>query len=148
MQKGQRVLTSPIASLHLPDFVLVTLYYPMGEQGPQTPMACLTPATLMPVTALAPADHHNARLPQAAPAFLRELPSAHKRVWTPLSKNLVSMHLAIKMCNFYLWNAMTVLHSDCFECHRNGKGFTVATRASTYLSVCFIFPSTLPVFYK
>lgn len=68
--------------LHLPDFVLVTLYYPIGEQGPQTPTAWLTPATL-PMTASAPADHHNARLPQAAPAFLRELPSAHKRVWTP-----------------------------------------------------------------
>lgn len=74
---------SPTASLHLPDFVLVTLYYPMDEQGPQTPTAWLTSATLLPVTASAPADHHHARLPQAAPAFLRELPSAHNRVWTP-----------------------------------------------------------------
>lgn len=55
----------------------------MGERGPQTPMAWLAPATLLPVTLSAPADHHNARLPQAAPAFFKELPSAHKGVQTP-----------------------------------------------------------------
>lgn len=73
-----------IASLHLPDFVLVTLYCPIGENSPQTPVACLVPATLLPVTPSALGDHHRASLPRAAPSCLRELPSAHERVQTPL----------------------------------------------------------------
>lgn len=36
---------------------------------------------------------------------------------------------------------MAVVHSDCFECHHNGKGFIVAiTRVSIYLSVLFFLP--------
>lgn len=59
------------------------------------------------------------------------------------------MHLAIMMWIFSLWNAMAVLHSDYFECHHNDNGFIVAiTRAAVHPSVCIVFPSTLPVFYK
>lgn len=49
------------------------------------------------------------------------------------------MHLALKMCNFYLWNVMAVVHSDCFECHHNGKGFIVATTRVS-MSVLFFLP--------
>lgn len=60
------------------------------------------------------------------------------------------MHLAITVCNFSLWNAMAVLHSDCFECHQNGEGFMEATtRASIYLSArLFYFPLYITNVYK
>lgn len=44
--------------------------------NPQTPIACLVPATTLPVTSSAPGDHHGVTLPRAAPFSLRDLTSA------------------------------------------------------------------------
>lgn len=63
-------------------------------------MTCLVPATLLPATASALGGHKGASLPRAAPSSFWELPSAHKRVQTPLQTHATHVCCPHQCCTF------------------------------------------------
>lgn len=80
--QGRRVLIPPQCPFNsFPLRTLQTLFMspflvPWVSTNPQTPMACLVPATTPPVTSSAPGDHHSVTLPRAALFFLQDLLSS------------------------------------------------------------------------